>query len=124
MKTHSDERPFQCSQCGQSFKRKKGLDDHMSIHTGIPKHFCNYCDRSFNNSGNKFKHIKQAHPVEAAAHSKRPGKLQAASIAQATAAAMANQGGGGMILPTKYEPMHVEGNKLQGMTIITEVQTN
>lgn len=55
-----------CATCGQSFKRKKSLDDHMSVHSGIPRHFCNYCDRTFNNSGNKFKHIKQAHPVEAA----------------------------------------------------------
>lgn len=59
-------RPYVCSTCGQSFKRKKALNDHMSLHSGIPRHFCNYCDRTFNNSGNKFKHIKQAHPEEAA----------------------------------------------------------
>lgn len=113
MKTHSDERPFQCSQCGQSFKRKKGLDDHMSIHTGIPKHFCNYCDRSFNNSGNKFKHIKQAHPIEAQQNSKRPGKLQAAPIA----AAIETE-----ITTTKYESMELSGtHKIQ---LNTEIHTN
>lgn len=53
----------------------------MSIHSGVPRHFCNYCNRSFNNSGNKFKHIKQAHPVEAAMNRRKSIKVKTAEFA-------------------------------------------
>lgn len=48
----------------------------MSTHSGIPRHFCNYCDRTFNNSGNKSKHIKHVHAQEVAANSKRNEKVE------------------------------------------------
>uniref|UniRef100_A0A336MA35 CSON012622 protein n=1 Tax=Culicoides sonorensis TaxID=179676 RepID=A0A336MA35_CULSO len=77
MKIHNDERPHVCPTCNQAFKRRIALKDHVSgVHNGIPRHACNFCDRAFNNSGNKYKHIKQAHPEEAAAKREAIAKMK------------------------------------------------
>ncbi|XP_063697608.1 zinc finger protein 845-like [Culicoides brevitarsis] len=63
MKVHEQKR-FNCTVCEKSFRLKAALMDHMSQHGGRPRHFCHFCDRTFNNSGNKAKHIKLMHAEE------------------------------------------------------------
>ena len=39
---------FLCGPCNKTFKTKCGLINHMSVHTGIYRFFCDKCQRGFN----------------------------------------------------------------------------
>ncbi len=46
-----DMRPFyQCAFCQKVFRTKSGLKNHMSIHTGFYRFWCDTCKKGFNNS--------------------------------------------------------------------------
>lgn len=48
--THSDEKPYLCSECGQRFVRNGDLICHMRRHTGEKPFKCQYCNKGFTRS--------------------------------------------------------------------------
>ncbi|XP_055594273.1 transcription factor grauzone-like [Uranotaenia lowii] len=63
---HSDVKPFECTDCGKTFKLKNTLLNHMVQHTGVKKFSCEFCNRTFASSGNYYSHRKRMHPQELA----------------------------------------------------------
>ncbi|KAI8578679.1 hypothetical protein K450DRAFT_246019 [Umbelopsis ramanniana AG] len=46
-RTHTDDRPFKCSVCGQAFSRNHDLKRHCKIHGGDKPHHCPTCGKQF-----------------------------------------------------------------------------
>ncbi|KAM6935074.1 zinc finger protein 142 [Xenentodon cancila] len=44
---HKDSRPHRCRYCTFSTTRRYRLDEHESLHTGIGRHSCDVCDKTF-----------------------------------------------------------------------------
>ena len=47
MLTHTDDRPFQCSECNQTFKQQGNLRKHLEIHSGVKRFRCEHCNQCF-----------------------------------------------------------------------------
>ncbi|XP_060125530.1 zinc finger protein 883-like isoform X1 [Zootoca vivipara] len=45
--TDSEEKPYQCLECGRKFSRKSSLTKHKRIHTGEKPYICLECGKSF-----------------------------------------------------------------------------
>ena len=58
IKTHKDEKPYICSECGKVFSQKCHLKRHAQIHTGKKLYQCNQCPKAFSRNDNLNSHMK------------------------------------------------------------------
>ena len=73
MVAHSDEKPFACESCGESFKYKIQLEKHVRTHTGEDPYKCSTCGKSFATKKTLRDHI-MTHTGEKNFHCEECGK--------------------------------------------------
>lgn len=61
MKTHSDDRKFECIVCLKKFFDAKTLKSHIMTHTGQKPYACQFCGKQFIQNGGLLTHIKNCH---------------------------------------------------------------
>nr|XP_061781235.1 zinc finger protein 180-like isoform X8 [Nerophis lumbriciformis] len=55
---HTNNKHFDCSECGKSFRWKSHFTVHMRIHTGEKPFTCSVCKKSFSTKRNMTRHIR------------------------------------------------------------------
>ena len=70
IRTHTGEKPYKCTECGQTFARKHHLDSHMLRHTGEKPFECTECDKAFAHKCTLKSHIFIHHTREGQARKK------------------------------------------------------
>lgn len=73
--THSDERPYQCDECGQGFKCMAHLKGHAKVHQNDYPYACAECQSAFKRSGDLNKHVKEVHYNHQKPHRNRKKSL-------------------------------------------------
>ncbi|CAH0393066.1 unnamed protein product [Bemisia tabaci] len=56
---HSDTRPYPCAYCGKRFHQKSDMKKHTYIHTGEKPHKCVVCGKAFSQSSNLITHLRK-----------------------------------------------------------------
>ena len=56
--TISEEKPYQCKLCTQSFGQCGDLKKHVRTYTGEKPYQCKYCTKSFSDGGHLTKHLR------------------------------------------------------------------
>lgn len=59
MATHSENRPFVCNECGNGFKTRVRLKQHLLTHSDVKKFICTFCNKGFNYKDNLRNHVFQ-----------------------------------------------------------------
>ncbi|XP_044743281.1 zinc finger protein 878-like [Chrysoperla carnea] len=47
LRTHIDERQFDCHLCTKKYKSRDGLRNHLKVHAGLRPYVCTYCSKGF-----------------------------------------------------------------------------
>ncbi|XP_061746846.1 zinc finger protein 501-like [Nerophis ophidion] len=55
---HTNNKHFDCSECGKSFRRKTNFREHMRVHTGEKPFICSVCQKSFSRKLDMTKHMR------------------------------------------------------------------
>lgn len=65
VRTHTNEKPHQCTLCNKSFSRAENLKIHTRSHSGEKPYICPVpgCNKAYSNSSDRFKHTR-THQVE------------------------------------------------------------
>ena len=58
MRYKHDDRKIICSYCEKKFTTNKALTEHEYVHTKERPYSCTVCDKTFNNSGTRYRHIQ------------------------------------------------------------------
>ena len=58
---HSGEKPYKCHVCEKAFSRSSHLHTHTRVHTGDKPYKCSLCNKSFSHSSNLQLHKRRAH---------------------------------------------------------------
>ncbi|XP_054272306.1 zinc finger protein GLIS2-like [Macrosteles quadrilineatus] len=74
VRTHTNEKPHQCTECNKSFSRAENLKIHARSHTGEKPYVCPVpgCHKAYSNSSDRFKHTR-THSIDKPYTCKVPG---------------------------------------------------